>query len=242
MDAVVSTVGGLGPRGSQDETSPFPLEFMVARPLGHSQDETSPFPLDFVVVARKRRASQDETSPFPLEYEVTQLDGDEGAVRIQRRERPLAEPRRQPRRAVSEPEASASLRAYAARLAAGEALPPYRGPVLASEERARSVAGVEPAAAKPAVLRAGALEPGVSDPAESSSNAGKAVVKLALGVMLMMAALVAAAVGGDDASLRAAGAAIGGWFTGNDGSFERFPLEASSCPCNEPRAGAIQKP
>jgi hypothetical protein len=185
-----------------------------------------------VVVALERRASQDETSPFPLEYEVTQPDGDEGAVRIERRERPLAEPRRQPRRAVTEPEASASLRAYAARLAAGEALPPYRGPILASEERARAVAGVEPAAAKPEV----------SDPEESSSSAGKAIVKLALGVMLMMAALVAAAVGGDDAALRAAGAAIGGWFTGNDGRFESFPLDAPSCPCNEPRAGASQKP
>jgi hypothetical protein len=116
MDTVVSTLGGRGPRRSQDETSPFPLEFMVARPLGQSQDETSPFPLDFVVVARKRRASQDETSPFLLEYQVTPLEG-----------------------TVSELEASPQLRDYAARVAAGEALPPYRGPILASDVRARSV-------------------------------------------------------------------------------------------------------
>jgi len=233
MDTVVSASGGRGRRGSQDETSPFPLEFMVARPLGQSQDETSPFPLDFMVIARKRRASQDETAPFPLEYEVTQLEGDDGAVRIQRSasrhtERAKAEPAKaepQPRRTVSELEVSARLREYAARVAAGEALPPYRGPILASEE--------------------------------PSSNAGKAIIKLALGVMLMMAALVATAVGGDDATLRAAGAAIGGWFTGNDGSFESFPLNvapsdaspsnasqssASSCPCNERPEAASQKP
>ena len=235
MDTVASAWGGRGPRGSQDETSPFPLEFMVARPLGQSQDETSPFPLDFVVVARKRRGSQDETAPFPLEYEVTRLDAEDAAVRIQRRERP--QPKAQPRRTLSELDASAPLREYAARLAAGEALPPYRGPILASEERARPVAGREPAGFE----RAG-FEPAGFDAAVPSSNAGKAIVKLALGVMLMMAALVAAAVGGDDAALRSAGAAIGGWFTGNDGSFESFPLNAASCPCNERLEGASQKP
>lgn len=233
MDIVVSASGKRGPRGSQDETSPFLLEFMVARPLGQSQDETSPFPLDFVVVARERRARQDETAPFPLEYQVKELESDAESVRVERVERSIAEP--QPRRAVSDVQASAQLRDYAARVAAGEALPPYRGPILASEERARAV---------------------VPGPAEPSSDPGKAIVKLALGVMLMMAALVAAAVGGDDAALRAAGAAIGGWFTGNDGSFERFPLDAAqsapfgaarsvplaASPCNERPVGAVQKP
>jgi hypothetical protein len=238
MDSVASAWSGRGPRGSQDETSPFPLEFMVARPLGQSQDETSPFPLDFVVVARERRASQDETSPFPLEYQVTQLEGDDGAVRIQRSQPPLVEgdvarqPERspaepQPRRTISAFEASPQLRDYAARVAAGEALPPYRGPILAGEVRAR--ASVE-------------REPAGFDGAGPSADSGKAIVKLALGVMLMMAALVAAAVGGDDAALRSAGAAIGGWFTGNDGSFERFPLDAATCPCNERAHGAAQKP
>jgi hypothetical protein len=238
MDTVVSAWGGRGPRGSQDETSPFPLEFMVARPLGQSQDETSPFPLDFVVVARKRRASHDETSPFLLEYQVTPLEVDDGAVRLQRSEPPLvrgdvarqperSQAERQPRRTVSAFEAAPQLRDYAARVAAGEALPPYRGPILAGEVRARASLEREPAG---------------HDCAGPSSDAGKAIVKLALGVMLMMAALVAAAVGGDDATLRSAGAAIGGWFTGNDGSFERFPLEAATCPCNERPHGASQKP
>jgi hypothetical protein len=197
---------------------------MVARPLGkQSQDETSPFPLDFVVISRQRQQRQDETAPFALEYQVTQPESDEGSVRVERPEPSAAE--RQPRRAVSEVQASAQLREYAARVAAGEALPPYRGPVLASEESARAAA---------------------AEPREPSSNPGKAIVKLALGVMLMMAALVAAAVGGDDAALRATGAAIGGWFTGNDGSFESLPLGATKgaplSPCSERLDGASQKP
>ena len=53
-------------------------------------------------------------------------------------------------------------------------------------------------------------------------------MKLALGFMLLMAALVASAVLGDDAQLRATGESIQRWFTGESGAFQAFP--ASDAP------------
>jgi hypothetical protein len=204
--ASVSNQSGLKSRASQDETAPFPLEFMLAAALAsqRSQDETAPFPLEFEVVAR--RTAQDETAPFPLEFMVTSPDGEAAIVRVPRVSAGEALPALKWRGL----EASRELREYAARIASGEDLPPYRGPLLAE--------GAAPWAAP----ERQALE----RPQPERTTAGATLLKLALGLMLLMAALVASAVLGDDAQLRATGESIQRWFTGASGSFQDFPVSA----------------
>jgi hypothetical protein len=211
MDTVVSSAHG-SRRSSQDETAPFPLEFevvarrkRVVRREGQSQDETAPFPLEFEVVARRARQSQDETSPFLLEFMVILPDGEPAFVRTAR------PPRSQSAQHSSPPvlpllkwhgvDASTELREYAARIASGEKLPPYRGPFLANGESHRA------SEAPPAI------------PVDDS----KAFVKLALALMVMTAFVVASAVLGDDAQLRDVGQSIGRWITGRDDSFQTLP-------------------
>jgi len=194
-------------RGSQDET-PFPLEFevvagrkRVVRREGRSQDETAPFPLEFAVVARKARQSQDETSPFLLEFKIILPGGEPAFVHTARPPRARGT-RRSSRRGLPRlkwhgVEASRELREYAARIAAGESLPPYRGPILETGEFPR-VAGQGAA-------------PGASPAADS-----KAFVKLALALIVMMGLVVASALLGNDADLRKVGQSIGDWFSSRD--------------------------
>jgi hypothetical protein len=212
MDSVFSSASGSG-RGSQDETGPFPLEFeivarrkRVVRREGRSQEETAPFPLEFEVLARKTQQSQDETSPFLLEFMVILPDGKQGFVRTARpphapgAQRSL--PRVLPRLKWHGVDASRELRQYAARIASGEKLPPYRGPILANGESPRARHEAPPAI-----------------PVDDS----KAFVKLALALLVMTALVVAAAVLGDDAQLRRLGQSLGGSLTGRDDSFQTLP-------------------
>jgi hypothetical protein len=205
MDTVFSSAQG-SRRSSQDETGPFPLEFeivarrskRVVRREGQSQDETAPFPLEFEVVARKAQQSQDETSPFLLEFMVILPDGESAFVRTARPPRSRGAQRSSPRKPPllkwHGVDASNELREYAARIAAGEKLPPYRGPILANGEFPRA-------------------RPGMSSgvPAAIPVDDSKAFVKLALALMVMTALVVASALLGDDAQLRSVGEAIGGW-------------------------------
>jgi hypothetical protein len=212
MDSVSRAQGSS--RGNQDETAPFPLEFevvarrkRVVRREGRSQDETAPFPLEFEVVARKTQQSQDETSPFLLEFMVILPDGESAFVRTARPPRSQggrrSSPRGLPLLKWHGVDASTELREYAARIAAGEKLPPYRGPILANGEspRARSamIHGVTEATS------------GVSSAAGVDDS--KAFVKLALALMVMTALVVASAALGDDAQLRSFGQSVSGWFT-----------------------------
>lgn len=204
-------------RGSQDETAPFPLEFeivarrskRVVRREGRSQDETAPFPLEFEVVARKTQHSQDETSPFLLEFMVILPDGASAFVRTARPPRSRGAERTSvrglPRLKWHGVDASTELREYAARIAAGEKLPPYRGPILANGEspRARTEA-----------------------PSAAPSDDSKAFVKLALALMVMTALVVASAALGDDAQLRSVGQSVSRWLTGKDNSFQSLPPAA----------------
>jgi hypothetical protein len=209
----LSSAHGSG-RGSQDETGPFPLEFeivarrkRVVRREGQSQDETAPFPLEFEVVARKAQQSQDETSPFLLEFTVVLPDGEPAFVRTARPPRKRGaqrSPRVLPALKWHGVDASRELREYAARIASGEKLPPFRGPILANGESPR---------ARPAVSSR------VSEaiiPVDDS----KAFVKLALALMVMAALVAASAVLGDDAQLRSVGQSISGWLTGRDDPFQ----------------------
>jgi hypothetical protein len=227
MGTLGSDSHGLRTRASQQETSPFPLEFMVvSRRTRDGQEETSPFPLEFEVVARKARVNQEETAPFPLEFEVVSRKGKvsqeetspiplefmivlpDGEVALARAARVQRGRGRTPPglkwRGIN---ASIELREYAARVAAGEDLPPYRGPILANGEspgfaaQARRIGRATPA---PLPVRAGQMP---------------AVLKLALGMVLMVAAVVASARLGDDADLRAAGQSISRWFSGLDSAF-----------------------
>jgi hypothetical protein len=103
--------------------------------------------------------------------------------------------------------ASIELREYAARVASGEDLPPFRGPILASGAFpgfAPGASGMESAGGEPSRERVGQVP---------------AVAKLVLGLILMVAAVVASAVLGDDAELRAAGQSISRWFTGQGSSY-----------------------
>jgi hypothetical protein len=225
MDSVSRAQGSR--RGSQDETAPFPLEFevvarrkRVVRREGRSQDETAPFPLEFEVIARKTQQSQDETSPFLLEFMVILPDGESAFVRTARPPRSQggrrSSPRGLPLLKWHGVDASTELREYAARIAAGEKLPPYRGPLLANGEspRARSamIRGMTAEAAH-AVSSAGVSSAGVSSAADVDDS--KAFVKLALALMVMTALVVASAALGDDAQLRSFGQSISGWFTGS---------------------------
>lgn len=171
-----------------------------------SQDETAPFPLEFEVVARKARQSQDETSPFLLEFMVILPDGESAFVRTARpprSRRAQRSPRGLPLLKWHGVDASRELREYAARIAAGEKLPPYCGPILANGESPR---------ARPAT------DSGVSSGALSAVpvDDSKAFVKLGLALMVMTALVVASLMLGDDAQLRSVGQSISGWLTGRD--------------------------
>jgi hypothetical protein len=220
MDTVASSHGSR--RGSQDETGPFPLEFevvarrkRVVRREGRSQEETAPFPLEFEVVARRAQQSQDETSPFLLEFMVVLPDGESAFVRTARPPRSRgaqrSAPRVLPRLKWHGVNASRELREYAARIASGEKLPPYRGPILANGESPR---------ARPDV------------PSAIPVDDSKAFVKLALALMVMTALVVASAVLGDDAQLRGVGQSISAWLTGRDTSFQTLPLVVPGAPAS----------
>jgi hypothetical protein len=186
---------------------------MIASRLGRAnQDETSPFLLEFEVVARRAHHSQDETAPFPLEFMIAHADG-AALVRAACADR--FEGEGLPRLTWRGLDASPELREYAARIAAGEELPPFRGPILASPEAPPRSA---PEASRPA-----------------SGGDAKAFPKLALALIVMSAGLVATAVLGDDAELRAAGQAISGWFAGPSGSLEAVPtFEPAQHPAEGP--------
>jgi hypothetical protein len=245
-----SETPGRGTRANQEETSPFPLELMLAaaRAAQH-QDETAPFPLEFEVVSRRARRNQDETAPFPLEFMVMRPDGGVALVRTAPAVRSRAAAASgvhsravgsrasdadftaQPG-ATALPElkwcgidASAELREYAARVASGEELPPFRGPILASP-----------------ILASGEFPREVreSAPRGEMASDSKAFLKLALAALVMSAVLIAAAVLGDDAELRAAGEAVGRWLQGPERSLSTFPLVepthgSANAPC-EPLA------
>jgi hypothetical protein len=188
-----------------------------ARP---SQDETSPFPLEFEVIARKGRVNQDETSPFPLEFMVMLPDG-EAAIAcdpdaLNARDEPLhSRGKRLPRLKFRGIDASPELREYVARVAAGEDLPPFRGPVLASGEFPWNPR-------KPS--------------REISGNGATTFLKVALGLIVLSAAVAASAVLGDDAELRATGHSISRWFMGADPSFEiPAPVDGPSRAVDERR-------
>jgi hypothetical protein len=224
MDTVVSSVGG-PVQGRLDETSPLPFEFeivasrkRVVRREGRSQDETAPFPLEFEIVARKSRQSQDETSPFLLEFRVVLPNGTEAFVRTARPPRQRGGRRTSlgglPRLKWHGVDAAVELRKYAARIAAGESLPPYRGPILANGELPR-LRGLAPHSAHNAWPAAAADDP-------------KGLHRLALTLLVMSALVAASLLLGDDAQLRPVGQSISGWFAGNGGSAEL--LRATESP------------
>jgi len=97
--------------------------------------------------------------------------------------------------------ASRELRRYAARIAAGESLPPYRGPILDS-----------PIPDNGELLRLrGAGQPAAHAPAPAALDDSKAFVKFALALILMSALVVASAMLGSDAQLRGVGKSIRDW-------------------------------
>ena len=177
------------------------------------QDETAPIPLEFEVVARRGRSKQDETAPFPLEFMITSPDGEAAIVRVP----VVAAAGALPELRWRGVEASRELREYAARIASGEDLPPYRGPILAN-------------GASPWVARK-AKRPAPPAPANEAAR----IIELALALMLLLAAVAATAVLGDDVQLRAAGASISRWFTG-DRSFQEFPASGSGSTVAPPAA------
>ena len=218
MATVVSDAPGLRPWASQEETSPFLLEHMVEvqRSRRQSQDETSPFPLVLGLFARRRARQQNETSPFLLvplasgaseeREESEESEPELEAVPAARSARPAAPPRLQWRGMDASPE----LLQYAARVASGERLPPYSGPLLAG--------GAAPAAALEAALDATFAEQRKPPVGDNPTQGGG--IKLLLGLVLMLGALVAAATAGDDAELRAAGQAVSRFLMGESASFE----------------------
>ena len=258
MSSVGSGNPGLGTRANQEETSPFPLELMLAAALACQRDdlglddagpndtrrdETAPFPLDFEIVSRRvrggvhaprersgvhaprERGARDETAPFPLEFMVVRPDGELALVRTAAISPGGSGPL--PRLKWRGIDASAELREYAARIASGEDLPPFSGPILANEVFPARVPAA-PRAREQAARRAG----------ESDADS-RAFLKLALSLIVMSGVLVAAAVLGDDAQLRAAGQAISGWFQGPERPLESFPLveptlPSGSAPCAAP--------
>ena len=223
MGTVVSSVGSM--QGSLDETSPLPFEFeIVARRKrvvhreGRSQDETAPFPLEFEIVARKSRQNQDETSPFLLEFAVVLPNGTEAFVRTARPPRQRGSRRTSlgglPRLKWHGVDAAVELRRYAARIAAGESLPPYRGPILANGELPQL--RVAPHSARSGSLSRPALASAWRAPAAAAGDA-KGLRRLALTLLVMSALVVASLVLGDDAQLRHVGQSISGWFAGGGG-------------------------
>lgn len=237
MDTVAST--DRGSRKSSQEETPFPVEFeivsrrkRVVQREGRSQDETAPFPLEFEVVARKRQQSQDETSPFLLDFMVVLPNGESGFVRTARPPRSRAA-QRSPRRSLPRlkwhgVDASRELREYAARVAAGESLPPYCGPILENGESPQ----VRPAAHRE-VLAPKTLPTHTADDS-------KALVKLALALMVMLALVAASAMLGHDSQLRSVGQSISDWFTGrNESSQTARPSEPA--PSIEIAPSALQR-
>lgn len=227
-------------RGSQDET-PFPLEFeIVPRPKrvvhreGRSQDETAPFPPEFEVVARKAHQNQDQTSPFLLEFKVVLESGESAFVRTARPPR-APSPRRSSRRALPAlkwhgVDASRELREYAARIAAGESLPPFRGPILANGEspRLRPSRHADAAARRAVPSSQRAASPAPRTGAPEADDDSKGIVKVALALMVMTALLFAVAVLGSDAQLRRVGQSISDWFGGTSGaSLPARPIDPS---------------
>ncbi len=213
MTTGISDFSGPRARVSQEETSPFLLEFMLASPLGRrSQDETSPFLLEFQVVARRRLLElQEQTLPLPKKYSVTRRGGEADLDRVEIAPRSRADAL--PRLKWRGIDASAELREYAARVASGQKLPPYRGPIVDGEGFPR-------------------LRPEAERPVRGES---RAFSKLVLGLLLLSAAVVASAVLGDDAELRAVGQSISRWIDGGPRSFEAFPVgEPAETPANEP--------
>ena len=194
-----------GPRWSE-ETSPFPFEFeivagrkRVVHREGRDQDETAPFPREFEIVARRTRQSQDETSPFLLEFKVVLPNGEAAFVRTARpprtRRSARPAPKTLPRLKWHGVDASVELREYAARIASGEALPAFRGPILAD--------GSSPS------LRSERPAPMAPQPVPADS---KAFARFGLALIVMSALVLASAVLGDDAQLRDIGQAISRWF------------------------------
>jgi hypothetical protein len=222
------------PRPSQDETSPFPLEFVVvSNQRRYSQNETAPFPLQITALPRRKRVSQDETSPFLLTLDAFEVDAsavdasevDASEVDAKLDRDPAPAPRAGRARDEALPsltwrglDASSELRQYAARIASGEDLPPFRGPIIAGQET--------PAAA-PAAAPLAAPETG-PQPVETNP------LKVALGLIVLMAAIVASATAGDDASLRAAGQSISRWFAGESQPLETLVPPAPAAPAQTP--------
>jgi hypothetical protein len=236
VDSVASNAHG-SRLGNPDETSPIPLELeivarrkRVVRREGRSQEETSPFPREFEVVARKTRESQEETSPLLLDFKVILPDGEPGFVCTARPPR-SPRPRRLSSRALPRlkwhgAEASTELREYAARIASGEVLPPYRGPILANGESPR----LRPERAAPQEMPATRVD----QSRDNSKGDSKASLKFLLALIVMGALVVAAALLGDDAKLRDLGQSIARWGTGRDDSFQVHRL---SDPASAPASG-----
>ena len=128
-------------------------------------------------------------------------------------------------------EASKALREYAARVASGEELPPYRGPILASDESIDGVLQGPQVEARARVDARASARVSVSN-ARAEASEGMSLAKLVLGLTLLASAIVGSAVLGDDAQLRAAGQAISRWF-GAERTFESFPMV-------DPARGAVQ--
>jgi hypothetical protein len=240
-------------RASQDETTPFLLEFEVAASSSsstanrgrRSQDETAPFPLMLEALRRrKERVRRDEAPSFSLA-----LAGEpEPEVEPTPRARHGAQVRLTlPALTWRGLSASSELREYAARVASGEELPPYSGPILASDEPPNASAAAPaaseshstraPEPAPPSVRTAVADIEGTSSlrPVSPASPA-----KVVLGLTLMLAALVASATAGDDATLRAAGQSVSAWFSGGAPAYEapsyesRVPPAPASAPARAP--------
>jgi hypothetical protein len=205
---MVTAVGAS--RGSHDET-PFPLELdvvarrkRVVRREGQSQDETAPFPLEFELVARRARHDHDETSPFLLDFMAILPGGEAAFVRTARPPRSRGTQRSScrglPRLTWHGAEASRALREYAARIAAGESLPPYRGPILETGDSPRVVAQSAARTVAPELM----------------TTDSKPVMRRGLALIAMTALVVASALLGDDAALRNLGQSISDWFSGSD--------------------------
>lgn len=217
-------VTAVGASRSSHEETPFPLELdvvarrkRVVRREGRSQDETAPFPPEFELVARRARHDHDETSPILLDFMAILPGGEAAFVRTARPPRSRGSQRSPgrglPRLTWHGVEASRALREYAARVAAGESLPPYRGPILETSDGPRVVAQ---SAAQNA---AHATPPGLA------TAGSRRVVRRSLALLLLAALLVASALLGDDAALRNLGQSISDGFSGDDAVQMQRPSE-----------------
>jgi hypothetical protein len=231
-------------RASQDETTPFLLEFEVVQSQGRRiQDETAPFPLMLEALRRRRkRTGQNEASPLLLALagEPAAILGETGETKgeaVPRARRARHEPSGVPSLKWRGIDASRELREYAARIASGEDLPPYSGPILASDASADAPALAAPQLAESERPRASERAPSSVRSALSHTettsdlrvSSPTSPAKVVLGLMLLVGALVASATAGDDAALRAAGQSIGAWFSGGAPSYEA-PAPPASAP------------